>query len=265
MDAAGYDIAAGDTWAINELPSGIRHDPAVRANARELFRGLHDGPPGSPPSPGVVFTIAMGHTTEHFSVYRGYLQDWLQDQSFWQDADQYVRFWAQETYTDPDETCVPGSTTGLRSDYINEFIQHFARFAEVGPNSTNTAEAYLDGAYTPLMNAVWMSGSGYGNTQISLDAMKHHVSGQVYAARAWMNNHNYPDGRLGFAWVRGTNVVNGDLTELAERLARSIRFAYGEGGGSASHACSSTGAYTWCQCSVEGAEFNEGWSTFETW
>jgi len=265
MDAAGYDVDAGDTWAINELPSGVRHNLTVRDNVRELVRGLYDGPPGSTPSPGAVFTIAMGHGTQNFGVYRGYLKDWLQDQGFWQDADQYVRFWAQETYTDPSYTCVPGSTTGLRSNYINEYIQHFAHFAEVGPSSTSTSEAYLDLAYTPLMNAVWMSGTGFGNTQITLDAMKHHVSGQVYAARAWMNNHPYPDGRLGFAWARGAGVSTTDLTELAERLARSIRYAYGEGGGSASHACSSTGAYTWCQCSVAGAVFNQGWSTFDNW
>ena len=116
------------------------------------------------------------------------------------------------------------------------------------------------------MDAVWESdGVGYGNTMVDLDTMKMFVSHQVYAARSWSNSHNYPDGRVGFAWARSDGVSDTDLQELAERLASAIHYAYDEGGGSAAGACSPSGAYTWCACEVTGASFNTGWDTFETW
>jgi hypothetical protein len=51
MAAAGYDVAAGDTWAVNELTSAVRRgDGASRANARELLRGLFDAAGEGPPT-----------------------------------------------------------------------------------------------------------------------------------------------------------------------------------------------------------------------
>ncbi len=266
MEVAGYDVSAGDTWAINELPSTVRSDDEVREAAREVFRGLYEGPSGSPVARGAVFTVGMGHGTINFSVYKPYLEDWLEDTSFWGQANLYVSWWAQEVYADPDWTCVPDTTTAERSTATNAYVEHVALLAEVGPPEANTAQTYLGRAYTPLMNAVWgSSGSGYGETGIDLEQMQHFVSGEVYAARAWAGTHDYPDGRLGFAWARNDDATEADMDTLAARLASAIHYAYDEGGGSAAHACSPSGAYTWCQCSVEGATFNDGWSTFESW
>ncbi len=267
MESEGYDVEAGDTWAINELPSTVRSDDSVRADVEEVMEGLFDGPSGSVPAQGAVFTVGMGQSTVNFSVYEPYLKDWLEDAGFWGKANLYARFWAQEVYSDPSYVCVPDTTTAERSAATNAYVEHVARLAEVGPDSANTAQTYMGRAYTPLMNAVWNSAdSGYGDTVISLEQMQHFVSGEVYAARAWSGDHSYPDGRLGFAWARVGDVSDDDLGELATRLAQSIRYAYDEGGGSAAHACSPSGAYTFCQCSVSGATFNSGWEdTFSSW
>lgn len=265
MIDAGYDVAAGDTWAINELPSTVRTDPAVRASVEDAVRGLYTGPAGAPAVKGVVWTVGMGHGTTNFSVYEPNVRGWLEDAHFWGQVNLYVRWWGQEVYADPHYVCVPGASAGSRSTQINEYVEHFARHAEVGPDSANTAQSYLGRAYTPTMNAVWQSSSGYGDTRVDLVTMEHFVSSEVYAARAWGNSHAYPDGRLGFAWAKLAGVSTDDLEVLADRLASAIRWAYDEGGGGASYACSPSGAYTWCQCSVAGAAFNDGWQTFSTW
>lgn len=266
MEAAGYDVDAGDTWAINELPSTVRSDASTRADALEVIRGLYDGSSGATPSQGIVFTTGMGQDTTNFAVYKPYIEDWLSDATFWSTANLYVDYWAQEVYADPDYTCVPGATVADVSSSLNSYVEHVARHAEIGPSDANTAQSYLGRAYVPLMNAVWSSeGVGYGNTMVDLDTMKMFVSHQVYAARSWSNSHNYPDGRVGFAWARSDGVSDTDLQELAERLASAIHYAYDEGGGSAAGACSPSGAYTWCACEVTGASFNTGWDTFESW
>lgn len=265
MAKSGYDVDAGDTWAINELPSTVRYDDDTRQAVMDVVRGLYEGPEGATPVKGAVFIVGMGQGTVNFSVYEPYLQDWLSDRTFWEQVNLYVEFWAQEVYTDPDYTCVGDTTVAERSAAINAYVEHFARYAEIGPDDANTAQSYLGRAYTPLMTAVWGSSGSYGNTAISLEMMEHHVSGQVYAARAWSEDHAYPDGRVGFAWDRQDGVADADLETLGARLASAIHYAYDEGGGSASGACSPSGAYTWCQCEVSGAEFNDGWDTFEDW
>ena len=265
MVTAGYDVDNGDTWAINELPSTVRYDDDTRANAIELFQGLYDGPSGATPTQGIVFVIGMGHNTENFSVYKPYIQDWLVDANFWTKANLYVRHWGQEVYADPDETCEPGATVAEVSTPLNHYVEHVAWHAEEGPSDANTAQSYLGRAYVPVMNAVWNSdGDGYGNTAVDLDTMKHFVSHQVYAARAWSDSHNHPDGRLGFAWAR-YDTDDADLADLGARLASAIHYAYDEGGGSAAQACSPSGAYTWCACEVSGASSNDGWDTFGSW
>ena len=70
---------------------------------------------------------------------------------------------------------------------------------------------------------------------------------------------------LGFAWGQLDGASDSDLDTIAARLASAIHYAYDEGGGSASKACSPSGAYTWCACRVDGAAFNDGWDTFSSW
>ncbi len=264
MTAAGYDVSAGDGWAINELPSSVRSDTTVRRAVRDVVRGLHDGPSGSPTSRGIVFIVGMGQATTNFAVYKPNLRDWLSDAPFWTDMNSYVRFWSQEVYANPDFSCVGGTTVAQRSTSTNEYVQHVARHANAGGAVSATSQSYLNRAYVPLMNAVWRA-AAYNTTTMSLDQMQHFASTQVYASRAWATSNPYPDGRIGFAWDLATGETDADRRTLAARLASAIHHAYGVGGGGAARACSPSGAFTWCQCVVAGAAFNPGWSTFATW
>src|SRR5262249_35661821 len=107
MVTQGYDIAAGDTWAINEVPSTFRSDPDVRTNVREAIRGLFDGPPGAPNLTGTVFLEGMGSTLQNIGPYKGNVEDTLSADAFWDAVAPHVRFWSQETYASPHTICVP--------------------------------------------------------------------------------------------------------------------------------------------------------------
>jgi hypothetical protein len=44
MAAAGFDVDAGDIWAVNEFSSAVRTNTgAARQNMRDLVRGLYTG------------------------------------------------------------------------------------------------------------------------------------------------------------------------------------------------------------------------------
>jgi len=266
MDAAGYNVARGDIWAINELPSTTRTDATVRTNVKELVRGLYTGMTGSAGRAGIVFMINMGHETTSLTTYKTNLRAWLADAAFWTEMDKYVRFWGQEAYTSATRVCVASATVAGRAERVNDFVMHPGRhaYSSLSPaTSLASTRAFFDASYFPLMTAFWKSPGPYGDTAVSLDAMKHHVSLQVYAARLWLETHTYPDGRIGFAWDESAGTA-AERTELAMRLAQSIRDAYAVGA-TAARACSPTGAYTWCDCSVTGAAFNDGWKTFSSW
>ncbi len=264
MLAAGYDPAR-DTWGINELPSTTRSDPSVRADVAALVQGLYEGSPGSPAMGGAVYVIGMGSGTANFSVYKPALEGWLSDAAFWKTMNQYVRWWGQETYQHPEDQCVGGVQVAARSAAINEFAMHVARLAAVGPAAAGAARSFFDESYVPLQSAFW-HGAPYGTEATTLEQMKHMVSTQVYASRAWAATHPYPDWRLALAWNDQLDgATEADLDELAARVAAAVRGAYDDGASTAAHACSPSGAYTWCACEVAGAAFNAGWSTFDAW
>ena len=264
MAAAGYDVDAGDTWAINELPSSVRFSSAVRQDVRDVVRGLYDGPGDLSPSSGAVFIVGLGQGTINLSVYKPNLENWIEDEPFWLDVDGAARWWAQEVYSDPHYVCVGSESLDTRASFINDFTEHVANLAEVSPVARSAA-SYLERSFVPLMNAVWLSSSGYGNTRIPLDAMQAHVSAQVYATRAFADSYPYPTGRLGFAWARLPDAPDPELSLLAQRLASSIHYAYDRGGGFALGACSPDGDEDGCWCDVDGAYFNPAWQTFYTW
>ena len=86
MAAAGYDVAAGDTWALNELSSAVRQGAgSARANMRAFLDGLHDGDGALPAARGAVFITGMGQGPAELSVYQSRLQDWYEDEGFWRD------------------------------------------------------------------------------------------------------------------------------------------------------------------------------------
>ena len=53
----------------------------------------------------------------------------------------------------------------------------------------------------PLLNGAFRS-EAYQTQGLSLDQMRHFVSNQIYAARAWSAHHDYPDKRIGLAEIR---------------------------------------------------------------
>jgi hypothetical protein len=266
MAAAGYDPRRGETWAINELPSTIRSRADTRQRARELIRGLYTGPPGSTPSAGAVFVVGVGQAMRNFGPYKASLRGWLQDAAFWTTISPHVTWWGQEVYASCSRVCVPGRVRiAERSTAINDFSQHIPKLAYAGPPATAAARAFFDRAWTPVLTAYWRDVSGYGGNSIPHDTMLKFVSLEVYSARAWAGPRPYPDGRIGLAWnqaPKGSSAAERQL--LATRVAQAVQGAYGDNG-TATKACSPTGAYTWCAPQLPGAAFNPGWKTFETW
>ncbi len=162
-----------------------------------------------------------------------------------------------------------GSALARRDEALTDFVLHVPRLAAAAPDEAgvNPAQSFLTRTYVPLMNAGWRAQAGFGNTSIPLAQMKHHISGQVHAIRDWIDDHRYPGGRIGFAWIRSRTEPpgEGELESLAQRLARSVRHAYAEGGGRPIGACSANGEDVWCHCNVGGAAFNNAWQTFRRW
>jgi hypothetical protein len=265
MDDAGYDVALGDTWAVNELSSAVRRgDGAARANAREFMRGLFDGS-GLPDVRGAVFIVGVGQGTLDLSTYKANLQGWLADAPFWQDMAAYVEDWSQELYGDLRNYAVPGSPLTARRDALNEYLQHELTLARAGGDFAATARSFLEAAYSPLANAAWQWDSAYGWTAAGVDQMQHFVSAQTYALRHADAAAARARDHWGFAWAprNGTAMPPGDFTAqtgaILERLGAAIRdSASGEPG---LGACSSG----WCAGEIPGAWFNAAWSTFAVW
>jgi hypothetical protein len=107
MAAAGFDVAAGDTWAVNELPSSVRRDVGTaREDAQQFLRGLYDG--DGRRVQGAVFVIGVMHGTSDASLYKATLKSWFSDTPFWLEMRRSVKFWAQEVYGDVRRWGVPG-------------------------------------------------------------------------------------------------------------------------------------------------------------
>ncbi len=264
MALSGYDVAAGDTWAINELPSTIRTSPVTRQNARDAVRGLHEGPPGSPLVAGTVFVIGIGQGTTFLGTYKTNLKAWLGDAPFWADMDGRVRFWGQETYGAPDRVCVPLATLAEWSSRIEDYVEHAPTLANAAPAAA-APRTFLERAHVPLMNAA-MRASAYNTTGIALSDMQHFVSMQVYAARQWSGAHPASRATVGFAWTwERTLVTPSEISQLAARLASALHHAYDLGGGAPLGACDPAGLDTWCHCEIPGSSFNDAWRTFATW
>lgn len=265
MAERGYDVAQGDSWAINELPSSVRRDAAARQNVRDAVRGLGDGPAGAPRAKGAVFVIGLGSNTTNLAVYKPQLESWLADAGFWEAMAPQVRFWGQETYTDPATACVPGVIVAERSRAISAFVEHVGRLADAGGARTAAARSFLSRTYTPLLNGAFRS-PAYQTDGVPLQQMKEFVSTQIYAARAAGAQHAYAAGRVGLGWAfRRQQVTEPELVELAQRIASALHYAYDPAAGAAAGACSPSHAYTFCQCALHGAAFNPAWSTFTSW
>src|SRR5204862_7386294 len=147
MVDAGYDVASGDSWVINEFPSSTRTGlNNVWDHERLAVKGLFEGD-GSLHSQGIVFLAGMGQGLQNFAVYKPNVKDWLKEAPFWNAMASYVRWFSYEVYADPHLDCVPGSNVVADADHLNAYLEHLPRLAEAGGAQTATASHYLARSY----------------------------------------------------------------------------------------------------------------------
>ena len=270
MAAAGFDVALGDSWALNELTSAVRRgDGNARANIRELVRGLYEGD-GTRRTRGAALVIGFGQSTSNVSVYQGTLQAWLADTAFWTDMATYVSDWSQEVYGDLRKHAVPGSSVSVRREYLNDYLQHKLVLATGGPAEIEPARAYLRDAYSPLANGAWPRESAWGWTMVPFEQMAAYVSAQVDAMRSFSVSSSQPRDHWGFAWAprNTTGLSNADFVaqtgRILERMAAAIRDSAGADPESAvTGACGVDEAL--CAVDLPDASHNEAWRSFRAW
>ena len=274
MAASGYDVAAGDTWALNELSSAVRRgDGTARADAREFVRGLFEAGGELPAARGVVFVVGVGQSTPDISAFKARTQEWLQDSQFWIDMSAWVSDWSQEVYGDVRGYAAPGAPVTSRRDALADYLQHQLLLAGAGAAASGSAGAFMSTAAAPLANAAWQWESAYGWTAVDQDLMQRYVSAQVYALRNHSAVAGQPADHWGFAWAprNASGVAAAEFARqtgaVLDRLAAAIRDsgpadAPGDPG---SGACGPPGQNLWCTGDLPGAVVNERWRMFRTW
>jgi hypothetical protein len=271
MEAAGFDVTKGDTWAVNEFPSSVRANAGtIRQSVRDFVHGLYAGD-GTPPTRGVVFVIGVGQTATGLPLYQSNVQNWMTDSAFWTDMSAYVSDWSQEVYGDVRRFAVPGSLPDQRRDYLVDYLEHIGVLAGVGPPTIDPARAYLAGAYSPLANASWQWASGFGFTAVPVELMQSFVSAQVYAMRYYGATHGLPQDHFGFAWhpqnSQGLTPAdfNAQTSAILDRLSAAIRDS-GETVDPARPGVGACGPNAQnCAGDLAGATFTEAWKSFRTW
>jgi hypothetical protein len=271
MAGAGYDIAAGDTWALNEVSSAVRRNTgSARSNLAEFLRGLDDG--GGNPDKGIVFVIGVGQPGDQ-TAYRITMQGWLQDTTFWSTISGYVSDWMQEDYGDIRNYAVAGASAQQRRDPLVQYLGHPLALAAAGAAATTAAHDFLAADYGPLANAAWAYMTNYGWTAVPYNQMEDFVSAQTYAARAFDAQNGLPLDRFGFGWAPAntlglsTSDFNTQTAAILDRLGQAISDSgvtvdpLDPGVG----ACGPLGENDWCQTVLPGAAFTNQWASFSTW
>jgi hypothetical protein len=269
MAAAGFDVAAGDSWVVNELNSAVRRgDGNARANVREFVRGLYEGD-GTQPTRGAAFVIGFGQQAADVSVYQNTLQHWLADSAFWTDMSKYVADWSQEVYGDVRSHAVAGSPVSTRREHLNDYLQHKLVLASAGPAEVEPARSYLREAHSPLANAAWQYDASFGWTAVPAEGMAAYVSGQVNALRNFSALSGQAQDHWGFAWAPNnpTGVPSGDFAAqtglVLDRMAAAIRDSGNVEPDPGSSACGAGSVA--CAVDVAGARHSESWRAFRTW
>lgn len=269
MAEAGYDVALGDTWAVNELTSAVRRgDGNARANIREFLRGLYEG--SGLPTRGSALVIGFGQRTSDVSAYQSTLQGWLADTAFWTDMSTYVSDWAQEVYGDIRAHAVPGVAVAERREFLNDYLQHKLVLSGAGPGEIEPARAYLREAYSPLANGAWPRETAWGWTMVPAEQMGAYVAAQVDALRSFSIAAGQPRDHWGFAWAprNTTGLSNADFAaqtgQILDRIGAAIRDSSGASAESPiTGACG--GDETLCAIDLEGAAHNGAWRSFRAW
>ncbi len=272
MAAAGYDVAQGDTWALNELTTAVRRgDGNARTNVREFLRGLYEGD-GSRPTRGDVLIVGFGQRTSDLTAYQNTLQNWLADSDFWTDMATYVSDWSQEVYGDLRAYAVPGEPASVRREYLNDYLQHKLVLANAGPAAIEAARSFLQAAYSPLANGAWPRETAWGWTMVPVEQMSAYISAQVDAMRYFSATTAQAQDHWGFAWAPSntTGLPSADFAtqtgQLLDRLAAAIQASGASTDPETSTgACGPPGADTLCNVDIAGASHNAAWRSFRTW
>jgi hypothetical protein len=271
MANAGYDVAAGDTWALNEVSSAVRRNTgSARSNLAEFLRGLDDG--GGNPDKGIVFVIGVSQPGDQ-TAYRITMQGWLQDTTFWSTISNYVSDWLQEDYGDVRNYAVAGASAQQRRDALVQFLGHPLALATAGASATTAAHDFLAADYGPLANAAWAYQTNYGWTAVPFNQMQDYVSAQTYAARAFDAESGLSSDRFGFGWAPAntlglsTGDFNSQTAAILDRLGQAVADSgvtvdpLDPGVG----ACGPAGQNQWCSTVLAGAAFTSSWAPFSTW
>jgi hypothetical protein len=265
MAAQGFDVAAGDSWVVNEFSSGVRGNIGqARQKVRDLVRGLYEGDGTVPRTQGGAFNIGIAQPTGDVSTYKLNLQDWYLDSAFWQDMSQYVSDWSPEVYGDVRNYAVAGASPADRRDHLNDYLAHQYALAAAAPPEAAAAHDFITRTFSPLANAAWIWESGFGFTNVPLAQMEDYVTAQTYALRSFDAAHGIPVDHFGFAWapkMLDNSAWTPDFASqtgvLLDRLAASIH----ESDLSPDAACGTA----WCTSTVDGAAFVDTWKQFATW
>jgi hypothetical protein len=269
MQRLGLDVAAGETWALNELDETILEDvPGRREEVLEFVRGLYEGGPGMPEAAGIVFNIGPFSDLLDVASYKAGLQEWLTDGEFWSDLEEHVDIFADEVYATPVNWGIPGASLEERAKLLNDFFYRLPTLAEAGPDAAEPARAFLRRTFVPLVNASWPH-EGLGQTnRISAETMSGFVSTQVYAMRVYADANTMTAGLggMGFAWA--PNPAEPSYTAdgrdmVLQRLASAVADSVGDEV-AASRACGADGDAS-CSGDVEGAFANDVWKAFTSW
>jgi PKD domain/Bacterial Ig domain len=265
----GFEVAAGDIWAVNELTSAVRQGTGPsRQNMRDFVHGLYDGD-GGPPVKGIVWVSNFGQGTTFFDTYKANVKSWLGDAAFWVDMSQYVRFFSQEVYGRVDRWAVPGTTTLDRLAPTADYLEHYANLAAAGAYSTvDPAAAYVATADTPIGNGAWSNSASFSWPTPAVDytLASAYMAAQVYAFR------HEQDGRsgqsFGFVW-QPTNPglptadFNNKTAAILDRTAAAIHASDAPSAEPGLAACGP--GLSWCTGDLAGSTFNTGWRIFHDW
>ena len=258
MATTGYDVAAGDTWALNELSSAVRQGTGnARANMRAFLNGLYDGDGVLPTARGTVFVAGIGQVTADLSLYQARLQDWYEDAAFWSDLSRFASDWSQEVYGDVRNYAVAGAARETRRDWLNEYLQHQTALAGAAPPSADVARSFLAAFSSPLANAAWRYDTAFGWTDVPVELMEDYASAQTYAMRS------AGTGRFGYAWAPKNlaAIPAADFNAQTDALLVRLAAAIADSGDTPESACGAT----WCTGSLGGAAATAAWSTFGAW
>ncbi len=273
MAQAGYDVNAGDTWALNEISSAVRRSGGdARQAVRDLTRGLYQGDGSLPAVKGVVFITGIGSGTTSLATYKVNLQNWMQDSAFWTDMSAYVSDWSQEVYGNARTYAVENATLEQRRDSLNSYLEHGLTLATAAPDQAAAARSFLQSAYSPLANAAWRWNASFGWTDIPYEQMEDYVSAQTYAMRWFAATTSQGVDHFGFAWApQNLGLPRADFGKQSSAVVDRLAAAIHDSGQPVDPAdpgigaCGPAGQNLWCSAAIDGAALNTKWKTFASW